>query len=371
MKKRKKPEEPEFNIVEHFDKHVENVPRDYQVNWIRFEYVRRNEQYQQDWMKFVTTQTEITRHVTHGFKKGLGQKEHKALLLGTKKITNDIVRKWAIPYPYCWRITLPPSIVREDTQNMRPRAGLRVEIRDEHNQAVGEWEWWETAKNQPSRSERFGLLYSGVSASGEGGTSTPTVIYDFRKDPDRVQYLVDTFLPDALRYDDGKTIDLTPYHDRNKYRWDIWGEPAGDCGATLPADVLYPGHIPEEDQLLQTERIRVDYPIEDFKIWRRKSSPTEIEWDTSTWAVVAINQKARREDVIKELERLGVLSRKGRGRDIRKCVEELRAWDFNQAGFTHRQIAHRLLNDSDQDRKISKWITTANRYIRGEYRTIR
>lgn len=414
MKKRKTPKEPEFNILEYFRGHVENAPRDYQIIWLRFEYVRRNTEYQEDWLATMRSSAQSVKKWMQG---DLDIIEGDTVQSDMDKARRELISKWSIPYPFVPLRPFPRTLIPKDRKTLVTQTGLRVEIRNNDDELVGCWEWKGSPKHPPLPSDRFGLLYSLKNDPRPGRTSSDVIIYDFGAHAPSeelifVNYLLDNFLPDALVYDDGKRVDLTPFHDREVYCWNISdftrkdsiltykngkvigvdvfhdggrllaasgdrtefiaiGETHEDSRATLPAALLQPGYIPDKNELSGAKRIDGDNPIDSFEIWRGKEREGEVEWDTDTWTLVAVNQKAGREEVIKELERLGILPRKGRGRDIRKCADELRAWDLNEAGFTHRQIASRLLNDPDQERKISKWISTANRYIRSDYHMIR
>lgn len=42
-----------FNVKEYFDKHVKSEERIFQIDWVKFEYVRRNEIYKKEWNEFL------------------------------------------------------------------------------------------------------------------------------------------------------------------------------------------------------------------------------------------------------------------------------------------------------------------------------
>ncbi|MFH1742168.1 MAG: hypothetical protein ABIH23_24455 [bacterium] len=253
------------------------------------------------------------------------------------------------------------------------------------------WEKIPPKERQHSHSEKFAVMYSYTSEDKHKSDPLNVYVYSFRSPGANnielfAEYLQKTQLPLFLVYEDGRYIDLAPYHDKAVYSWNIedltqYNEmtaTAVDRKTTVPVQLIepgtfFPGMIPgvNRDIVNQSMIANRPRPLEHFEMWAAGENESGLKWDADTWMLVAINRRAKRKETIEELERLGVVARKGRGLAIEKCVDELLAWDLNEAGFTHVEIAEKISNVLTTERKIAKWVSSANKKIRGGYRTIR
>ncbi|MFH1743679.1 MAG: hypothetical protein ABIH23_32140 [bacterium] len=108
--KKQKPKEPPFNVLEFYEKYVKDLPRSVQINWLRFEYVRRNPEYREDFDSLFDIP---------GVKKDGGNRY--GYRWKVKRISpleqrlEDISKKWEIPtvctpdrpFPFLENITIP------------------------------------------------------------------------------------------------------------------------------------------------------------------------------------------------------------------------------------------------------------------------
>lgn len=275
------PKSQKYNILDDWNNRVSKLSHDYQINWLRFEYVRRNEEYKKDWKDFLKIPGVVQiKNSLFGWKHSSGEYLQRA---------SELSRKWEIIY--------------------------------------------------------FG----------------------------------DPFRP--LRE---CKISKVEYPEPNKpFIFKEWK----DCE---PTTIIQPltfksfQNLPTQEQKERQFFITAFHSLESFEIWRTttQSGKEIMEWDESTWQLIAINRRVGREEVIKEFKKLiKKIPRKMTQKRIEQNVYYLRVWDLkvkNEQGhdiYSNEDIAEdvNLKTNSALNRTkiLSKWGKKAEELINGGYRKIR
>lgn len=339
----------------------------YALDYAKFEYIRRNENYIEDCFDLLKTGDFI-----------INEKVPGKIEPSNHEWVQSLSKDWDILYCVDPRFTFPDE---RDVQilNREDRMGCKVTIKRDVT-IIKEWKWC----SQDPSTRKFLLIYAlgGRNVTSYDGYSTEEIIGGVHEDisdqnPTKLVYL-----------DNNETILFSDFIDSDTtikieaIQGEITGETIESLSNESQTPVVFLNSKSGFTNKIKTKAeldsvITVINPQDDFKIWRDDNDALSINWDKNNWELVAINKQETYKNVVEKIKNIFKGESTGRKPSFGKCIQELHIYDLSKSGKTHLEIYMEIfgknkdLTNQDKKKCISEIFLEAKRMIDGKYRKIK
>lgn len=363
--------EPEFNIFEYFDEHIYPILMDrkrrkekyyYLLEFLKFEFLRRNEAYQADWEDY--------------------QKDPSMEHLETLK------QKWSlrsVQSPYEPLAEQPITVFHRDIS----KRGYRVTAFKDGEESII-WGWCDElgVDDQTVFDKRFRIIYEveflnhiykGILEDGDSNLVITT------NDNVMAPLEYKDYEPVALQYEkNNKVVDLTEFTQKGyQITVDVLSSERIETWEHFKTKGKKRPHISSFEPVIMFDGESINLIKEGLSTFTQNVSPTScvslwlredglLDWDREHWQLVAINRLASRNQIISKLSKMGVFQNQGNKKNFEHCIKLLRLLDLirKEESLNRETILEQSRIHIENYKNFFDYRNEAEGLVNGGYRTL-